>query len=121
MPVVRHRPHDTLRRILHPASEQRATVLTWGACVGVAVFLKIWPLALIPVLVARRAWRALATAACTITVGSCAWLWWSGVSGFRQVLTFRGARGWHAESVPGLLLGIVTHAHGHIENGNFRI
>lgn len=99
---------------------RRANVLG-GVSLGAACFAKIWPLALAPALVARRAWRALAAFAVVGTVGLGAWLWWGGADGPIQVLTFRGAKGWQAESSVGALVHLVHGGRAVIEQGAARV
>jgi hypothetical protein len=87
----------------------------------VAALIKPWPLALVPGLAARRQMRAFIVA---MVAGGCslaAWLVWGGISGPRQVLTFRNAKGWEAESVPGSLLRVVTRDPVRFENGTWRL
>ena len=52
------------------------------------------------------------------------WVSVCGLSGVDQVLTFRHARGWHAESLPGVMLGLVTQEpdaiRGRIRGGSVR-
>jgi Glycosyltransferase family 87 len=87
-----------------------------GATLAVACFAKVWPLVLVPVLVVRRAWGALAA-----FVGTAAWVAWAGIDGPVQVLTFRGARGWEFESTVGALLRSIGGATPRIEGGAYRV
>jgi hypothetical protein len=74
---------------------------------GVAVLAKFWPLALLPVLLVRRQWRATTTMLSTLAMAGLAWVAWVGVDGPRQVVTFRGATGWNTESLIGGFYRIV--------------
>lgn len=69
-----------------------------GALFSLAVFTKLWPLVLLPLLWIARARRALAVAVAGVALGGLAWVAWVGVRGPIQVLTFRHAVGWEIES-----------------------
>jgi hypothetical protein len=75
-----------------------------GGALGIAVMAKLWPVVLAPVFALRRGRRALAIAA-LVCIGVGAW-WYlaGGPKGPFQVLTVRGTRGWHIESVVGSVL-----------------
>jgi hypothetical protein len=94
---------------------------TGGATLAVACFAKLWPLVLVPMLVVRRAWRALAAFAGVGAAGTAAWVAWGGVAGPRQVLTFRDAKGWEFESTVGALVRSVGGATPRIESGAWRV
>lgn len=86
--VVRHRP------------------VIGGATIGMAVLAKVWPWALAPLLLVRRQRRGIVAFATTVSAGTIAWIAWAGTAGIAQVVSFRNARGWQIESLP----GIVAHA-----------
>jgi Glycosyltransferase family 87 len=92
-----------------------------GAAIAVACFAKVWPIALVPGLVARRSWRALAAFAAVGVAGTAAWVGWAGLDGPVQVLTFRGARGWQVESTIGSVVHVFAAADAHMESGAMRI
>jgi hypothetical protein len=75
-----------------------------GAALGLAVMAKLWPIVLTPVFALGRRRRALAIAA-LVCIGLGAW-WYltGGPKGPFQVLSVRGTRGWHVESVVGSVL-----------------
>ena len=78
-----------------------------GAALGLAVMAKLWPLALAPVLVIRRAWRpAVAGFTVVVVVLGAAWYLTGGPKGPFQVLTSAGVRGWHVQSTVGSVLWI---------------
>ena len=56
-----------------------------------------------------------------MVAGGVAWLVWSGLRGPLDVLTYRGARGWHVESTPGVLLALIRGAHARYEAGAWRV
>jgi hypothetical protein len=86
---------------------KRRREVVGGALMGVAVLAKFWPLALLPVLLVRRQWRATTTMLSTLAMAGLAWVAWVGVDGPRQVVTFRGATGWNTESLIGGFYRIV--------------
>jgi hypothetical protein len=92
-----------------------------GAMLAVACFAKLWPVVLVPVLVVRRAWRALGAFVALGTVGTVAWVAWGGIDGPVQVLTFRGAKGWEFESTVGALVRSIGGVTPHIERGAWRV
>jgi len=92
-----------------------------GAVLAIACFAKLWPLVLVPVLIVRRAWRALAAFVAVGVAGTAAWVAWGGIDGPKQVLTFRGAKGWEFESTVGALVRSIGGASPHIERGAWRV
>jgi hypothetical protein len=92
-----------------------------GATLAVACFAKLWPLVLVPVLVVRRAWRALGAFVAVGAAGTAAWVAWAGTDGPIQVVTFRGARGWEFESTVGALVRSVGGVAPRIERGAWRV
>src|ERR1700737_4112107 len=91
-----------------------------GAVLAIACFAKLWPVVLVPVLIVRRAWRALAAFVGVGAAGTAAWVAWGGIDGPKQVLTFRGAKGWEFESTVGALVRSFGGATPHIERGAWR-
>ncbi len=92
-----------------------------GVALGSAVMLKLWPLAVAPLLLVRRRWRALAAAGAVCLVIGLMWFLSSGPEGPSQVLSFRGARGWSVESLEGNLLWIEHRGTPVLEEGAMRI
>jgi Glycosyltransferase family 87 len=92
-----------------------------GATLAIACFAKLWPVVLVPVLIVRRAWRALAAFVAVGVAGTTAWVAWGGVDGPVQVLTFRGAKGWEFESTAGALVRSAGGVTPHIERGAWRV
>ena len=94
--------------------------LVGGALLALGAVAKLWPAALIPLLVVERRWRALA--AC-LAVGAAAGLAWVGVGrvdGVVQVLSFRGADGWQVESLTGIVVHVADPARIHVDGGAWR-
>lgn len=102
------------------ALAKRDREVAGGAVLALAVFTKLWPLALIPALLVARRHRAFRS--CVVTGAVCAFLWfmWSGVGGFLQVITFKGARGWHNESFVGGVVQAIEHNPVRIQAGAAR-
>jgi len=92
-----------------------------GIALGVSCFAKVWPLALFPLLAAQRRSRALIAASATGVTGMVAWLAWGGIAGPRDVLTFRGAKGWQIESIGGALVRAIANSRVHAEAGAWRV
>jgi hypothetical protein len=92
-----------------------------GVLLAVSCFAKPWPLAVLPMLVLQRRWRALAVTLATGAAGLAAWVVVAGVDGVQQVATFRGARGWQIESVVGALVRALGHDIVHVESGAWRV
>ena len=79
-----------------------------GALIGAAVLFKLWPLLLVPALVLRGRRRALVWLAFVTAGGVLVWLAFGGIRAPWQVLSFRGATGWHIQSLIGAVIWIVT-------------
>ena len=93
-----------------------------GAALGLAVMAKLWPLALAPVLVIRRAWRpAVAGFAVVVVVLGAAWYRTGGPKGPFQVLTSAGVRGWHVQSTVGSVLWIARRGIPVVEADALRV
>ena len=92
-----------------------------GVTLGLAVFAKVWPLAIAPLFLVERRWRALWWLAGTVVVGFAAWIPWAGWDAPVQVATFRGAHGWQIESLVGAIVLTFTGAREHVETGAVRV
>jgi hypothetical protein len=75
-----------------------------GVALAAAILAKVWPLALLPVMVLQRKRRALTWSVAALTLGTLVWVWWGGPSGPLQVATQRHTPGWEYESVIGSVL-----------------
>ena len=91
-----------------------------GALLAAAVYTKLWPFALLPLLVVLRRWRALG--ACALVGGAAALVWVgaAGLDGVVQVVSFRGARGWQLESLGGMVVHMADPDRAHVEAGAWR-
>jgi len=93
---------------------------TGAGLLAVAVFAKLWPIALAPLLLVERRWKALVAWAVTGAACAAAWVAWSGITGPIEVFSFRGARGWQVESFTGILLHIQDAGRANVEQGAWR-
>jgi hypothetical protein len=94
-----------------------------SVCLACGVALKLWPLPFSVLLAVAGTLKKRLAGIMTfalIGIGLSA-LWWAlgGWSGFYQVLTFRGARGWQIESVVGSVL-MLGGSKSRLEAGAFR-
>ena len=92
-----------------------------GVALAVAVFSKVWPALLVPGLIARRSWRALASFAVLAGAGLVAWVAWVGTDGPVQVVSMRNATGWEIESTVGSIIRATTNDAVHYNEGAFRV
>ena len=93
---------------------------TGAGLLAVAVFAKLWPIALAPLFIVERKWKALVAWAVTGAACAAAWVAWSGITGPIEVFSFRGARGWQVESFTGILLHIQDAGRANVEQGAWR-
>jgi len=91
-----------------------------GVTLAFAIYAKVWPIILLPILLIER--KTKATVAWAISLAACgiAWVAWAGVTGPDQVLTFRGSKGWQIESMIGLIYHWSNPAGSHVEGGAWR-
>jgi hypothetical protein len=75
-----------------------------GVALAAAVLAKVWPLAVLPLLLVQQRLRALGWSVAALTLGGLAWIWWGGPSGPLQVATQRHTPGWEYESLVGSVL-----------------
>ncbi len=103
------------------AAARRRMERTGGVLIGLGVLAKLYPALLVPGLIVRGRRRATAAAVATTAVGALVWLAVGGLAGFRQVLTFRGAKGWQIESTIGALVLAFTRGPMSVEAGAARV
>ncbi len=106
--------------VLGLALVRKRAEVAGGSLLAVAVFAKLWPLAVAPALLVRRRWRGLAAWAVTGAAGALAWVAWAGTSGLSQVVTFRGATGWQIESLPGAVAHMIDPGGSTVQQGAWR-
>jgi hypothetical protein len=75
-----------------------------GVAFAAAILAKVWPLAILPVMVVQRKRRALTWSVAALALGTLGWVWWGGPSGPLQVATQRHTPGWEYESAIGSIL-----------------
>jgi hypothetical protein len=92
-----------------------------GLILAASILAKVWPLALLPLWLVQRRWRALRWSAGGLVLGATAWVSWGGWSGPAQVLTFRHAHGWHVQSVIGNIVDIFSGAQAVMDQGTLRV
>jgi hypothetical protein len=92
-----------------------------GSAFATAILFKVWPLVLLPILLIRGRLRALVATVATVIVGGLLWVAVSGFDAIRQVESFRGATGWHIESVFGVAASMFTSDRLRVEAGASRI
>ena len=91
-----------------------------GAVLAAAALVKVWPALLVVAWLGGRHWRAAATAAVAGGLAGLSWLAYAGPAALGQVLGYRGAEGWHVESVPGVAAGLLHPGPARLEQGAFR-
>src|SRR5205823_2699368 len=92
-----------------------------GALLGISVLAKLWTAALVPILVLERRRRALAWTVGVSALGMAVWISLSGARGPLQVVSFRGASGWHVESTVGSVLWVLLGGRARMVAGAVRI
>ncbi len=103
------------------------TVRSWffdlagAAAITAGALVKVWPAVLIlgALAIGRRRLAMTATAACVLA--GLAWMFISGSQAPRQVLSLRGATGWHIESVTGSVIALLTDRTSALEANAYRI
>ncbi len=94
-----------------------------GVLVAAGALIKVWPALLVAALWAAGRGRAAAASLAAMVVAGAAWLTWAGagLEPARQVLSLRGATGWHLESIPGSLVALLGSARPELQLDAFRI
>ena len=103
------------------ATLQRRGQVVAGTALALGALTKVWPGALALVFVARRRWQALSTFVVIGILGALAWVGVGGFDALRQVTTYRGATGWHVESLPGTVIVAVSGGPARFESGAWRV
>jgi Glycosyltransferase family 87 len=91
-----------------------------GVVGALALFAKLWPIALAPALLAETRRRAFPFVVASF-VGGIGWLVLGGIGGVLQVMTFRSATGWEIESTVGSLVWVLGGGEPRWENGAVRV
>jgi hypothetical protein len=92
-----------------------------GISLALAVLTKVWPIALLPVLLIRARWRAARSFGVALLLGVLAWVAWAGWTGPMEVLTFRHAAGWEVGSLIGSLVHLFSSAPLVFQSGAVRV
>jgi hypothetical protein len=79
-----------------------------GLAMAAAVLAKVWPLALVPMLLVQRKLRSFAWCAVSLALGMVLWVGWGGVAGPVQVATQRSTPGWEYQSLVGSVWWTLT-------------
>jgi Glycosyltransferase family 87 len=103
------------------AGLRRARPTLAGVGLALAAFAKIWPVVLMPLLVARREYRSAVAMAVAGAIGLTAWIAWGGTGAPGEVLTFRHAPGWQIESTIGAIVRAVGTGAVRVEAGAWRV
>ena len=91
--------------------------------IAVGATVKIWPVLLVVGAVAIGRWRAAAGAVVLTAAAGVTWLATvgNGLEPVDQVLSLRGATGWHVESLPGALVALFGGDRARLELNAYRI
>lgn len=101
----------------------RWAIAAFALLVAAGAMVKIWPALVVAGAVAIR--RLPAVAAAVVATGAMGLIWLvvvaDGVTPVDQVLSLRGATGWHIESAPGALVALLGDGSARLELNAFRI
>ena len=94
-----------------------------GSALAIGALVKVWPLILGVAMVAVGRWRAAVVGSVLTGIGAGAWLLTTGggLDPIDQVLSLRGATGWHVESLPGALVALAGSGEARLELNAYRI
>ncbi len=83
-------------------------VVAVGVVVAAGTMVKIWPALVVPALWSMPRVRAAVAAVVATLAATALWLWWAGagITPIDQVVSLRGASGWHVESLPGAVVAL---------------
>lgn len=90
-----------------------------GVAIAAGVLAKVWPGVLILTLV-RRQWKAAVAGLAATVFGTLVWMALTTADAPLQVLGFRGAKGWHMESVAGTVVRLIDGGTPDLEQGAWR-
>ena len=115
------RPVDDRDR--RDSTRQGAATIAFAGLVMLGAMIKIWPALLVTG--AWAAGRRMAAIAATVMTAVAGLVWLlvvgDGIEPLQQVLSLRGASGWHVESLPGALAALLTDSEPRLELNAFRI
>ena len=90
-----------------------------GVAIAAGVLAKVWPGVLVLTLV-RRQWKAAVAGVAATAFGALVWMALTTADAPLQVLGFRGAKGWHMESVAGTVVRLLDGGTPELEQGAWR-
>ncbi len=94
-----------------------------AVAIAAGAMIKVWPALLIVGAMAIGRWRAAVAAA--VSTGAAGLVWLAvvgdGLGPVDQVVSLRGATGWHVESLPGALVALVGSERAELELNAYRI
>lgn len=94
----------------------------FGLAATAGALIKVWPALVVVGAAARGRWLAVWWAAVLGTVAVLVWLGWAGsVDPLHQVVSLRGATGWHVESVAGSLAVLAGQGPAELQLDAFRV
>lgn len=103
------------------ACVRRDRIALGAVVLTVAAMGKLWPVVFIASFWIWGRRKAAAAFAATFATALVGWIISDGVRGVTDVVAYRGARGWHVESVPGAILAVITGATSRYEAGSWRV
>ncbi len=85
--------------------------------------IKIWPGLVVAAAVSLRRISRVGVAITALAISGTTWLLWAGdgLAPVEQVLSLRGASGWHVESTPGSIVALFSTSSPRLELNAFRI
>jgi hypothetical protein len=92
-----------------------------GLAVAAAVLLRVWPAALLPGLLVMKRKASFLTSVTATVLAVIAWAVFYGLDAVHQVTSFRGATGWHIESVYGVVAYLLGNGDPRFEAGALRL
>jgi hypothetical protein len=95
----------------------------FGLAVAGAALVKVWPALLVAAALAVGRWRAAWWALWVMAIAGLSWLGWAGATldPVEQVVSLRGADGWHLESVAGSITALAGTGEAELQLNAYRI
>ncbi len=103
-----------------PRPGTRQTIV-FAVSVTIGWLIKVFPALLIPVAIGIRSLRAALASMAASLVAVGAWVAFGGIDAIDQVISLRGATGWHLESIPGSIVALVSDDPPRLEANAYRI
>jgi hypothetical protein len=98
-------------------------VVAAGVMVAAGTMVKIWPALVVPALWSVPRVRAAVAGVVATLAATALWLWWAGagMAPIDQVVSLRGASGWHVESLPGAAVALWSGLSGGADTVRFEL